>query len=126
MKKFVFGVAVAAAIVGMSSCSSIHHTSTTVPVSTAITSASTADLAVSQQKISYFFRPTAANRKAGEKAVINTAVAQALKENGNADVLVGFQYEIKKTTNLFGRTKIKYVIVEGYPATYKNIAPVTL
>ena len=62
-------------------------------------------------------------RRCGQKAVIATAVAEALKANGNADVLVGFQYEIKKTRNFFGRNNIKYVTVEGYPATYVNVTP---
>lgn len=126
MKKAILSIAAVAAIMGMSSCSSILHTSTTVPVETAITSASTADLIVSDKKITYTFRPSSAYRRAGEKAVIKSAVAEALKANGDADVLVGFQYEIKKKTNLFGHTKIKYITVEGYPATYKNITPVTL
>lgn len=126
MKKIILSMAAVAAIVGMSSCSSIRHTSTTVPVETSVTSASSADLIVSEKKISYTFRPSAAYRRTGEKAVIKTAVAEALKANGEADVLVGFQYEIKKKTNLFGRTKIKYVTVEGYPASYKNITPMAL
>lgn len=120
MKKIVtFTVAVCMLL--LASCSSIKHTSTTIPVSTEVVSQSTADLKVSQQKISYTYKPTAAVRRTHDSGVISTAVAEALKANGNADVLVGFQYEIKKTRNFFGRNKIKYVTVEGYPATYVNI-----
>lgn len=108
----------------LASCSSVSHTSTTIPVQTEILSASTADLNVSQKKISYTYRPSKAVRRCGEKAVISTAIAEALKANGNADVLVGFEYEIKKTRNLFGSTTIKYVTVIGYPATYVNIKPI--
>lgn len=122
MKKILFGVAIAFAIAA-SSCSSIKHTATTVPVETNIVSHSTANLSVSSQKISYTLRPSKAVRRAGEKAVIKTTVAEALKANGNADVLVGFQYEIKKTRNFFGKVNIKYVTVEGYPATYTNFKP---
>lgn len=120
MKKYLYLSVVSLATLGLASCSSIKHTSTTVPVDTEIMSKTTADLNVSSNKISYTFRPSKAVRRTGEKAVIKTAVAEALKENGNADVLVGFQYEMKKTKNFFGKTNIKYITVEGYPATYSN------
>lgn len=122
-KKFILAVA-AIATLGLVSCSSIRHTATTKPVDTEVVSHTTADLEVAPQKISYTFRPSKAVRRTGEKAVIKTAVAEALKANGNADVMVGFQYEIKKTRNFFGKTNIKYVTVEGYPATYKNFSTV--
>lgn len=120
MKKFFSMIAVALTIVAMSSCSSIRHTSTTVDVDTQVVSTATADLQVSPTKISYTLKPSSAVKRTGEKNVIKTAVAEALKANGNADVLVGFQYEIKRTRNIFGCSKIKYVTVEGYPATYVN------
>ncbi len=124
MKKYlILGVA-SIATLGLASCSSIRHTATTQPVDTEIVSRNTADLEVAPQKISYTFRPSKAVKRTGEKAVITTAVAEALKANGNADVLVGFQYEIKKTKNFFGKTSIKYITVEGYPATYKNFKTV--
>jgi len=122
MKKNLYVLLVAIfATLGLASCSSVRHTSTTVAVDTSVSSANTADLIVSPTKISYTVKPTKAMRRCGEKAVIQTAVAEALKANGNADVLIGFQYEIKKTKNFFGKTSIKYVTVEGYPATYTNI-----
>lgn len=120
MKKYLYLAVASIATLGLASCSSIRHTATTQPVDTEIVSRNTADLDVSPQKISFTFRPSKAVRRTGEKAVIKTAVAEALKANGNADILVGFQYEIKKTRNFFGKTNIKYVTVEGYPATYKN------
>lgn len=122
MKKILLGAAIVLAL-GATSCSSIKHTSTNIPVETSVISRSTADLAVQPGKISYTYRPGKAVRRTGEKNVIQTAVAEALKANGNADVLVGFQYELKKTRNFFGRNNIKYVTVEGYPATYVNIRP---
>lgn len=108
---------------GLGSCSSVRHTATEIPVNAQVVSTSTADLKVSQKKISFMFKPSKAVRRCGEKAVIQTAVAEALKANGDADVLVAFQYEIKKSRNFFGHKSIKYVLVEGYPATYTNIAP---
>ena len=122
-KKLIIAVA-AIATLGLASCSSLRHTATTQPVDTEVVSRNTADLEVAPQKISYTFRPSKAVRRCGEKAVIKTAVAEALKANGNADVMVGSQYEIKKTKNFFGKTNIKYVTVEGYPATYKNFKTV--
>ena len=118
MKKVFLFVSLAVAM-GLASCSSVKHTATTVDVANRMCTTTTADLQVSPQKISYNFTPTNANRRAGEKAVLETAVAQALKANGNADVLVGFEYEIKKKRN-----KVMYVTVEGYPATYKNFTTV--
>lgn len=120
MKKYLLIAVASIATLGLASCSSIRHTASIEPVDTEVISRSTADLVVAPQKISYTFHPSKAVRRTGEKAVIKTAVAEALKANGNADVMVGFQYEIKKTKNLFGKTTIKYVTVEGYPATYKN------
>lgn len=126
MKKYLYILSVALiATLGLASCSSVRHTSTTVDVDTSVSSKNTADLVVAQHKISYTLNPSKAVRRCGENAVIKTAVAEALKANGNADVLVGFQYEIKKTKNFFGKTNIKYVMVEGYPATYQNIQPLT-
>ncbi len=122
MKKTAILLSLAVAL-GLSSCSSVKHTAATAEVNTTVISRASADLQVSQKKISYTMRPTRPQRRCGEKAVIESAVAAALKENGNADVLVAMQYEIKKTKNFFGKKSIKYVLVEGYPATYTNITP---
>lgn len=119
MKKYLI---LAAAVVAMmaTSCSTVKHTSTAVPVATTVVSESRATLNVADKKVSYTYRPNKAVKRGGEKNVINTAVAEALKANGNADVMVGMQYEIKKTRQLFGGVNIKYVTVTGYPATYSN------
>lgn len=121
MKK-LFIVAVAA--IALSSCSTITHTASVEPVNTEVYNRSNADLNVSTQKISYTFTPNATYRRAGEKAVKAAAVAKALEANGKADVLVAPQFEVKKTRGLFS-TKVKYVTVTGYPATYKNVHPTT-
>lgn len=117
MKKLLF--LAAAAALTLSSCSSISHTATTLDVANDLTSNSTAELNVAPTKITYTFNPGSEYKRAGDKAVIRAAVAKALEANGNADVLVAPQYEIKR-----GRS-IKYVTVKGYPATYKNIHPTT-
>lgn len=115
MKKiFLFATLIVALTLG--SCSSVKHTSTTVDVNTGVCSFSTADLQVSPNKISFKYTPSKEVLRAGK--VVETAVAEALHANGNADVLVAPQYEIKTKCK-----KIKYVIVEGYPATYVNVRP---
>lgn len=118
MKKSIFAAAIAIGIL-LPSCSSIRKTSTSVDVATPVLTETVAELNVSPKKITYTLRPSKAVRRGGEKNVIQTAVSEALKENGNADVLVGMQYEMKKKGS-----KIKYVTVTGYPATYKNFQSV--
>lgn len=115
MKKILLSVAVIAAMMGASSCSSIHKTATTESINTEVIAFSEADLEVSPKKISFFYKPSSAEKRGGEKNAIKCAVAEALKANGNADVLVAPQYVIKKK-----RGKVKEVTVTGYPATYKN------
>lgn len=120
MKKYLF--LVAAAALSLCSCkSTITHTATTLGVDSEIVNRSSADLEVSSHKITYTFKPTKAHNRAGEKGVIRAAVAKALEANGNADVLVAPQYEVKKSF-----TGVKYVTVKGYPATYKNVHNTTL
>ncbi len=111
-------------LLAATSCSTITHTSTAIPVNTEVRSIANADLQVQQKKISFTYKPNKAIRRGGDKNCIKTAVAEALKANGNADVLVGMQYEIKKTRNFFGKSSVKYVTVEGYPAKYVNIQPI--
>lgn len=123
MKKYFFVAAVAA--LALSSCSTITHTASTEAVDTEVYNRSNADLKVSHEKISYTFTPNNTYRRAGEKAVLRAAVAKALEANGNADVLVAPQYEVKKTRGLFS-TKVKYVTVKGYPAKYTNVHPTTV
>ena len=48
-----------------------------------------ADLDVSPTKITKFYRPTTTVLNGGYKNVLNTAIREALLENGDADVLVG-------------------------------------
>lgn len=122
MKKHLILAAVVALTV--SSCSTITHTASTEAVNTEVYNRSNADLKVSPNKITYTFTPNNTYRRAGEKAVLRAAVAKALEANGNADVLVAPQYEVKKTRGLFS-TKVKYVTVTGYPASYTNVHPTT-
>lgn len=75
-----------------------------------------ADLDVSPTKISYFLIPGKTVLMGGYDNVINTAVREALLVNGNADVLVAMETQVKY--NSIG--EIESVTVTGYPATYTN------
>lgn len=114
MKRLFFAAAFAAAMMA-TSCTSIHKTATVEDVNNNVASYTVADLNVSPTKIVFNYKPNASERRGGGKNAVNCAVAEALKANGNADVLVGAQYVIKKR-----KGNVKEVTVTGYPATYKN------
>ena len=75
-----------------------------------------ADLKVSPTKISYFLIPSKTVLQGGYDNVVNTAVREALIANGNADVLVAMETQVKYTAD----GVIESVTVTGYPATYTN------
>ena len=75
-----------------------------------------ADLNVSPTKISYFLIPSKTVVLGGYDNVINTAVREALLANGNADVLVALETQVKYDV----AGDIESVTVTGYPATYTN------
>lgn len=123
MKKLFF-VAALTAILSFSSCSTISHTADTAEINTGILNRTSADLNVSDQRITYTFTPTSAHQRAGLKSMKAAAIKKALEANGNADVLVSPEFEIKKTRGVFS-SKIKYITVSGHPANYKNFRPTT-
>lgn len=114
MKK-LFIAAVVVASLGMSSCTTIEKTASVENINTEVVAAAKADLVVSEKKISFTYDVPKKERKAGNKNAVQCAVAEALKANGDADVLVAPQYVIKKR-----KGTVKTVTVTGYPATYKN------
>ena len=75
-----------------------------------------ADLEVSPTKISFFYIPSGTIVSAGAQNVIDSAIKEALMANGNADVLVGVEKQIKYS----GDGNIESVTVTGYPAKYVN------
>lgn len=116
MKKiylFLAGVA----MLTLGSCSSTIWTASTAEVENCVYTSSVADLNVGA-KATYTYNTTSKDRKAGGKNCLRAAVANMLKANGNADVLVApeFKYD----------NKMEKIEVSGYPATYKNFrsAPV--
>ena len=75
-----------------------------------------ADLDVAPAKISFFYIPSKTVVNAGTDNVIDSAVHEALLANGNADVLVGLEKQIKYTPE----GQIESITVTGYPAKYVN------
>lgn len=118
MKKALLSTAIV--LLALSSCTTMKKTATSIDVANSISTNTTADLDVSDKRISYTLRPTKQERKGGTDNIRNTAVAAALKSNGGGDVLVAPEFETKISRNLFGTRKIKEITVTGYPAKYKN------
>ena len=97
-----------------------------MPTPTVLSSATMTDLDVSKEKISFKYVPPKAVVRGGMKNVVNTAVSEALKANGDADVLVALQYEVKYATKGLSNEKIEYIIIKGYPAKYINFKPMKI
>lgn len=122
MKKIFTLVAVAAMFAGCSvtspaSMAKLTNTSTHSKVQLIQpTVAVLADLQVAPAKISYFFLPSQTVVNGGFENVVNTAVREALIANGNADVLVALEQQVKYDAN----GKVESITVSGYPAKYVN------
>ena len=109
----------AVACMAFSSCTSVMKTASSLNVATSIEAASTADLIVSDHKITFEYDVPKKVRRGGTTNIYNVAVREALRYNGGGDVLVAPQFDTRIRCGLFGK-KIKTVTVSGYPATYKN------
>lgn len=100
----------------LASCSTTIKTAKSYDVDGGISSDNTADLNVSNIKATLNnWEPTGKIKKGGKENVKRAAIAELLKQNGDADVLVApqFEYTVKKGT-------IKVISVSGYPAKYSN------
>lgn len=117
MKKSFLLMAVAC--LAFASCTTVTKTAASIDVATSLQAASTADLIVSDKKITFEYDVPKKVRRGGTKNVYNTAIREALRYNGGGDVLVAPQFDTRIRCGLFGK-KIKEVTVSGYPATYKN------
>lgn len=122
MKRSLITACCAIALI-LPSCSTINKTATTVDIPTSIVSRNEAELQVNDKRISFTYKPSRQVRRGGMNNVLNAAIAEALKANGDADVLVAMQYEMKISTGFFGQKTVKYVTVSGHPAFYKNVHP---
>ena len=125
MKKFLFLLVVAPTmLVGCSmqtvapkAPSKLTNTATYTPIKVAEPVVAVfADLDVSPNKISFLYMPSGTVVNAGPQNVIDSAIREALVANGNADVLVGLEKQIKYA----GDGTIESVTVTGYPAKYVN------
>lgn len=106
------------ATIALASCSTVKNSSTYRPfsVNTPYAVPVIADLEISATKITYAYVPPKTVRRGGENNIMNTAVREALSTNGDADVLVGLETQIK-----YGALKqVVSVVITGYPAKYKN------
>ncbi|MBR1962227.1 MAG: hypothetical protein IKA26_04655 [Alistipes sp.] len=106
------------AVIAFVSCRTVKNTSTyrAFSVNTPYAVPVVADLDISATKITYAYVPPKTVRNGGDNNVLNTAVREALLANGNADVLVGLETQIKYNSS----KKILSVVITGYPAKYKN------
>lgn len=117
MKKTLLLMAVAC--MAFASCTTVTKTSASLDVATSIEAASTADLVVSDKRITFEYDVPKKVRRGGTQNVYNVAVREALRYNGGGDVLVAPRFDTRIRCGLFGK-KIKEVTVSGYPATYRN------
>ncbi|MGN1046872.1 MAG: hypothetical protein ACI4QG_07220 [Candidatus Cryptobacteroides sp.] len=85
--------------------------------STFKTTATIADIQVSDTKVVYTYVPSKMVQRGGYDNVINTAVREAVKSAGDYDVLVAKETQVRYKS---GSRKIKTVIVSGYPGKYTN------
>ena len=118
MKKFLFSLLVVA--MSATSCSvptKLINSATHKKVSVAQPVVAVfADLQVSPEKITYFMMPSKTVVMGGYDNVIDTAVREALMANGNADVLVALETQVKYDKE----GQIESVTITGYPAKYVN------
>ena len=122
MKKTILLVSVIAALM-LTSCRTTTNSSKQQYLNTTTTSALFADLDVSSKKVTYGMEPTRAVARGGYDNIINTAVQEALKQNGSGDVLVEMRVSVDYKRKFWGGKKVTYVRISGYPATYKNFRP---
>ena len=118
MKKILLLIAAAAAMAACSAPTKLVNTASyTKPIEVVQpATALMADLEVSPEKITYFMIPSKTVIMGGEENVIRTAVREALLANGNADVLVGMNTQIKYDAD----GQPESITVTGYPAKYVN------
>ena len=74
------------------------------------------DLEVSPNKIEYFMNVTNNVLMGGYDNVVATAVKEALEANGNYDVLVGLQTQVKYSDT----GAMVSIFISGFPAKYVN------
>lgn len=117
MKKSVLAFCAMAAM--LCSCTAVKQTASEQDVNSQIRSGVYATMDVSNKKISYTLNTTPAIRRGGVQNCVNAAIHEALKQHGDADVLVQTEKAVIERKGLFGK-KVRSVTVTGYPAKYVN------
>lgn len=106
-------------VILLTSCQTMVKTARTADMPSSLKSVTVADLKVADQRITYTMSPDKQTRRGGLNNIQKTAEHEALKNNGNADVLLDLIYVISKRKGLFG-SKITSITVSGRPAYYTN------
>lgn len=102
------------------SCATIKDTACYQNPNNFVNTATAADLQISSTRISFTYTPGKEVRRGGDQNVINTAVREALRNNGGGDVLVAMEYITLCKSAMPGISGIRQITVTGYPATYIN------
>ena len=80
-----------------------------------------ADLKVIEKKFTYIYVPNKAAQAEGEENCVKCAIREALKANGDADVIVGMETQTKFDGTFYnGQPVVESIIISGYPAKYTN------
>lgn len=116
MKKLTILAAMALIIASCSAPTRLVNSATYKNISFQPVAAVFADLDVSPKKISHFMIPSNSVAIGGYDNVIATAVREALIANGDADVMIGLETQVKYASD----GSIESVTISGYPAKYTN------
>lgn len=80
-----------------------------------------ADLKVDENKLTYIYVPSKAAQAEGEENCVKCAIREALKNFGDADVIVGMETQTKFDGNYYnGHPVVESIVISGYPARYVN------
>ena len=106
----------------LSSCDTIKKTATTTSISSDTKSATLADLKVGE-RVTTTMDVSKEIRRGGLDNIKKAVEAQALKESGDADLLLEPQYIVEKRRGLFA-SKVTKITVSGRTASYTNFRSV--
>lgn len=111
----------AVAVLSLSSCSTITHTTQVEPIDTQIYNVTVADMDVSKQKQSATTEWSWSPFNTFSLSTVKENAEAKLLEQTGGDVLVEPQFEVHRRGLFRGGS----VTVTGYPATYSNFRPMT-
>lgn len=80
-----------------------------------------ADIKVSEKKLYYIYVPSKAAQAEGEENCVKCAIREALRANGDGDIIIGMETQVKFDGTYYnGHAVVESVVVSGYPAWYVN------